>query len=64
MEIYDVPQLAEMLRVSEGTVRMYLTKGTLKGRKVGKRWLVSEDALRAFMMHGDGIENASSPTSD
>jgi excisionase family DNA binding protein len=53
MEIYDVPQLAELLRVSQRTVRMYLTKGTLIGRKVGKRWLVSEDALRAFLMRGD-----------
>jgi len=61
MEIYEVPQLADKLRLSQRTIRMYLTKGTLIGRKVGKRWLVTEDALKAFLMHGDDTANASSP---
>jgi hypothetical protein len=30
-------------------VRRYLIEGTLIGRKVGKRWLVSEDALKRFL---------------
>jgi excisionase family DNA binding protein len=46
MRIYDVPQLAEMLKVSEKAVRSYLISGRLRGRKVGKRWLVHEDAVR------------------
>jgi hypothetical protein len=52
MQIYDVPQVAAMLRLSVKTVRLYLATGKLLGRKVGKRWLVMEDSLRAFM---DGI---------
>jgi len=42
-------------------VKEWLANGTLTGRK---RWLVSEDALRAFLMHGDGIGNARSPVCD
>ena len=61
MEIYDVPQLAEKLRVSKRSVRSYLGQGKLIGRKVGKRWLVTEDALRAFLMHSESNVTASSP---
>jgi excisionase family DNA binding protein len=51
MEIYDIPQLAEMLRVNRNTVRAYLKEGRLAGRKVGKRWLVCDEALNAFLMN-------------
>jgi excisionase family DNA binding protein len=53
MRIYDVPQLAEMLKVSEKAVRSYLISGRLRGRKVGKRWLVHEDAVREFLMNAE-----------
>ena len=49
MEIYDVPQLAKMLRVTPESVRSYIKDGRLIGRKVAKRYLVSEDSLRAFL---------------
>jgi excisionase family DNA binding protein len=49
MHIYDVSQVAEMLRLSVKTVRHYIATRKLVGRKVGKRWLVTEDALHAFM---------------
>ncbi len=55
MQIYDVPQLSEMLKVSKKAVRSYLSSGQLKGRKVGKRWLVHEDAVREFLMHVEPI---------
>jgi hypothetical protein len=55
MEIYDVPQLSEMLDVLEKAVRAYLITGQLKGRKVGKRWLVHEDAVREFLMNIERI---------
>jgi len=50
MEIYDVPQLAKMLRVCQRTIRTYLNEGKIIGRMVGKRWLVSEDSLKQFFM--------------
>ena len=55
MEIYDVPQLSEMLKVSKKAVRSYLITGRLKKRKVGKRWLVHEDAVREFLMNAERI---------
>jgi len=55
MKIYDVPQLSEMLKVSVKAVRSYLISGRVKGRKVGKRWLVHEDAVREFLMNAERI---------
>ncbi len=55
MQIYDVPQLSEMLKVSRKAVRSYRIPGRLKGRKVGKRWLVHEDAVREFLMNAEPI---------
>jgi excisionase family DNA binding protein len=55
MQIYDVPQLSEMLKASQKAVRSYLIKGRLKGRKVGKRWLVHADAVREFLMNDEQI---------
>ena len=55
MQIYDVPQLSEMLKVSKKAVRSYLISGRLKGCKVGKRWLVHEDAVREFLMNVEPI---------
>ncbi len=57
MEIYDVLQLSAKLRVAPKTVRRYLVDGILRGRKVGKRWLVGEDALRQFLMEQDAGDN-------
>ncbi len=55
MQIYDVPQLSEMLKVSKKAVRSYLIAGRLKGRKVGKRSHVHEDAVREFLMNAEQI---------
>jgi hypothetical protein len=55
MQIYDAPQLADMLKVSEKAFRSYLISGRLKGRKVGKRWFVHEDAVREFLMNTEPV---------
>ena len=47
--IYTVDDLAPQLRLSPKALRRYLAQGTLAGRKVGKRWLIHEDAVRHFL---------------
>ena len=49
MKIYKVEDLAPILKVSKKTVRDYISSGRLRGRKVGKRYLVTEEALRMFL---------------
>lgn len=46
IRLYNIAELAETFGVSELTLRNYVREGRLKGRKVGKRWFVSEQAIR------------------
>lgn len=46
---YTVDDIAELLQVSQRTVYDYLRSGKLKGKKIGKYWKVTEEALRAFL---------------
>lgn len=48
MELYDVQELSELLDVQERTIRRYLREGKLKGRKMAKKWYVTEASLRAY----------------
>ena len=48
MKLYEVEELAEMLNVGEPTIRRYLRQGKLKGKKLAKRWYVSEDNLKDY----------------
>ncbi len=46
--IYTVEDLAEVLQVSDKTLRLYLNKGRLRGRKLGKRWFISGEAVQEY----------------
>lgn len=48
MKLYDVDEVAEMLSVGEPTIRRYLRQGKLKGKKLAKRWYVSEENLKDY----------------
>ena len=48
MKLYDVEEVAEMLDVGEPTIRRYLRQGKLRGKKLAKRWYVSEDNLKDY----------------
>jgi len=48
--LYDVEELSRLLQVHEVTVRKLLRTGRLPGRKLAKRWYVSEDALKEFFL--------------
>jgi excisionase family DNA binding protein len=44
-KILTVRQAAELLQASEETVRDWLRRGRIPGRRVGRSWRISEDAL-------------------
>jgi excisionase family DNA binding protein len=48
MKLYAVEELAEMLDVGLPTIRRYLREGKLKGKKLAKRWYVSEENLKDY----------------
>jgi len=49
---YNVGELVEILKVSSFTIREYLKAGKLKGRKIAKQWLISEEELNEFLEKG------------
>ena len=55
IKLYDVKEVAEMLKSTEATIRVYFREGTLKGRKINGKWRVSEDNLNRFI-NGDPID--------
>ncbi|HEV8718012.1 MAG TPA: helix-turn-helix domain-containing protein [Candidatus Binatia bacterium] len=63
-KILTVQQAAEQLQVSERTVYEWLRNGKIPGRKIGKVWRLSEDAIVDFL-RGEAPENygESSPAS-
>ena len=48
LKLYDVPELAELLDVQERTIRAYLREGKIKGKKMARKWMVTEEALRDY----------------
>jgi excisionase family DNA binding protein len=44
-DVLTIEQLAELLQVDEKTVRSLATKGELPGRKVGRQWRFSRQAV-------------------
>lgn len=48
LELYDVEELARLLNVQEKTIRSYLREGRLKGRKMARKWYVTEASLQEY----------------
>lgn len=47
--LLTVQEVAERLRLSARTVRLWLQTGKLRGLRVGGRWRVRESELHAFL---------------
>ena len=46
--LYDVETLSKLLDVQERTIRKYLREGKLKGRKMARKWYVTEQSLQDY----------------
>lgn len=53
LTLYDVEELSKLLGVQEKTIRAILRDGKLKGRKLARRWYVTEDSLREYFQESD-----------
>lgn len=48
-QIYTVEQAAEILQISQETVKRLLRSGKLGGLKIGRLWRVRESDLQEFL---------------
>lgn len=47
--VYTVPDLCKLLNTTPQTVRKYISEGRIKGKKIGRQWLVDEEAVKEFL---------------
>ena len=47
--IYTVADLSKLLNTTPQTVRKYINEGKIKGNKIGRQWLVNEEAVKEFL---------------
>lgn len=53
LRLYTVDDLAEKLDAHINTVREWIHSGKIQGKKLGKRWYVTEEALRCYFLETD-----------
>lgn len=49
MELYTPDEIAQMLRLSIGTIWNYIRSGKLPASKLGRKYIISEDQLKRFL---------------
>lgn len=48
-KMYSVDELASLLKITTVSVRNFIRQGRMKGRRVGRRYFVTEDELKQFL---------------
>ena len=61
-KVYDVGGLLEVLPLSRNTIYAELIAGNLVGKQVGRKWIVTEAALREYL--GLNAERGTNPSVD
>lgn len=49
IKFYTIPETAEALNITPQTVRAYIKKGKLKGQRIGRPILITENNLKEFL---------------
>lgn len=49
IKFYTIPETAQALNVTPQTVRAYIKKGRLKGQRIGRPILITENNLKEFL---------------
>lgn len=47
--VYTVADLSKLLNTTPQTVRRYISEGRIKGSKIGRQWLIEEEAVKDFL---------------
>jgi len=55
MVTYTVDELIPLLKMKKRAIRELLTRGKLRGRIVGRHWLVTEESVKVFLRSADTL---------
>jgi excisionase family DNA binding protein len=50
IKFFTVKETAEALRVTPQTIRAYIKRGQLQGKRIGRPTLITENSLRKFLL--------------
>lgn len=53
IKAYDVQEIAKFFDMTPQSIRKFIREGRIKGRKVGTRWYVTEEAIREYLLGYD-----------
>jgi len=53
IKFYTIPETAQALRVTPQTVRAYIKRGKLKGQRIGRPILITENNLKEFLQESN-----------
>lgn len=49
IKFYTIPETAQALRVTPQTIRAWIKQGRLKGQRIGRPILITENNLKEFL---------------
>jgi excisionase family DNA binding protein len=49
IKFYTIPEAAQALRVTPQTIRAWIKQGKLKGQRIGRPILITENNLKEFL---------------
>jgi excisionase family DNA binding protein len=49
VKFYTIPEVAKVLKVTPQTIRVYIKKGKIKGKRVGRPILITEKNIKDFL---------------
>ena len=53
IKFYTIPETAEALRVTPQTIRAWIKQGKLKGQRIGRPILITENNLKEFLQESN-----------
>lgn len=61
IKFYDVQEIAEIFDMTPQSIRKFFNQGKIQARKFGTRWYVTEEAMRAYLLGYDKVEEEQEP---
>lgn len=49
IKIYTMKEVSELLKVTERTLYNYIKSGKFKAKKIGGKWMITEENLKRFI---------------
>ena len=53
IKFYTIPETAQALKVTPQTIRAWIKQGRLKGQRIGRPILITENNLKEFLQEGN-----------